>query len=321
MATRPLRIIFAGTPEFAATSLEALIQSEHQVVAVYTQPDRPAGRGRKLTPSAVKTVALKANIPVLQPLSLKEAAEQQQLAAFDADLMVVAAYGLLLPAAVLTAPKYGCINVHASLLPRWRGAAPIHRALMAGDQETGITIMQMDEGLDTGNMLLKLVCPITLEDTSGSLHDKLADLGAEALLVSLQQLLAGELQSVPQNDELACYAAKLTKAEGMIDWSQKASVLDLKVRGLNPWPVAYTELQGERLRIWHAQALDEDTDQAPGTVIAADKTGLKVATGCGVLEITQAQLPGGKQLPFPALLNARQDLFRPGNRFETGSQQ
>jgi len=315
MSTPPLRIIFAGTPEFAATSLEALIRSEHQIVAVYTQPDRPAGRGRKLTPSPVKLVAQAAGITVCQPENFKQPEAQAQLARFDADLMIVAAYGLLLPQAVLDTPRLGCINVHASLLPRWRGAAPIHRALLAGDDETGITIMQMDAGLDTGAMLFKLACPIDTDDTSGSLHDRLADLGAEALLDALELLQRGTLQGEPQDNAQATYAHKLSKNEGEVDWGRSARELERQIRGLNPWPVAYSELQGERVRIWGAEALPQPCDQPPGTLIDAGRDGLHVATGKGILSLTRLQLPNARQLDAADLLNARQDLFRAGNRF------
>ncbi|HEY5718405.1 MAG TPA: methionyl-tRNA formyltransferase [Motiliproteus sp.] len=315
MSSSPLRIIFAGTPEFAATSLVALIQSGHQVVAVYTQPDRPAGRGRKLTPSPVKVVAQEAGIKVCQPEHLKSSEALDELAQFDADLMVVAAYGLLLPQAVLDTPRLGCINIHASLLPRWRGAAPIHRALLAGDGETGITIMQMDAGLDTGDMLLKLPCPIEATDTSASLHDRLAELGADALLEALSRLQRGDLQPEPQDSSLANYAHKLTKDEGAIDWGRSAEELERQVRGLNPWPVAFSELQGERVRIWGAQALPLSSDFPPGTLIDMERDGLHVATGKGVLSLTRLQLPNARQLDAADLLNSRQDLFRAGNRF------
>ncbi len=320
MTHHPLRIVFAGTPEFAAVSLEALIGSEHEVIAVYTQPDRPAGRGRKLTASPVKQIAIEAAIPVYQPLTLKADEQQQQLARLDADIMVVAAYGLLLPATILETPRLGCINVHASLLPRWRGAAPIHRALMAGDKETGITIMQMDEGLDTGAMLHKSSCVIGADDTSGLLHDRLAELGATALLEALAKISDGTATAEPQDNSQACYATKLQKAEGQIDWQLPAASLDRKIRGLNPWPVAFSSLHGERVRIWQAHWLEGHSEQRPGTLIAADKDGLQVATGHGILAITRLQLPGGKQLPALDLLNARQDLFRPGNRFEVEGQ-
>lgn len=317
MSQKPLRIIFAGTPEFAAVSLDALIQSEHQIVAVYTQPDRPAGRGRKLTPSPVKKAALDAGITVCQPLNFKQQADRDLLASFDADLMIVAAYGLLLPKAVLETPRLGCLNIHASLLPRWRGAAPIHRALLANDTETGITIMQMDEGLDTGAMRLKLRCAIAEDDTSGSLHDRLAELGAEALLDALDQLQRDTLPSEAQDASLATYAHKLTKEEGLIDWHRPAAELARQVRGLNPWPVAYSSLQGERVRIWEAKALDKSCDHPAGTLIDADRDGLQVATGQGVLCITRLQLPNARQLAVADLLNARQDLFRAGNRFDS----
>lgn len=317
MNQHPLRIVFAGTPEFAATSLKALINSPHQVVAVYTQPDRPAGRGKKLTSSPVKELALLSGVEVFQPLNLKSAEEQQQLAELNADIMVVAAYGLLLPESILNTPRLGCINVHASLLPRWRGAAPIHRSLIAGDKETGITIMQMDKGLDTGDMLHKLRCPISEDDYSGELHDRLSGLGATALLESLEKIVTGTVKSEKQDDTQACYAHKLLKAEGEIDWHQSAEKLDRKIRGLNPWPVAYSQLNGERVRIWEAYSLGEATDQRDGTLISADKEGLRVAAGHGIIVITRAQLPGKKQLPVTDLLNARQDLFRPGNRFES----
>ncbi|MEH6648800.1 MAG: methionyl-tRNA formyltransferase [Motiliproteus sp.] len=314
---QPLRIVFAGTPQFAAASLEALINSRHQVVSVYTQPDRPSGRGRKLTPSPVKQLAQQTGITVCQPLSLKSDQEQQILERYDADLMVVVAYGLLLPKAILDTPRLGCINVHASLLPRWRGAAPIHRALIAGDTETGITIMQMDEGLDTGDMLHILRCDIADDDTSAELHDRLAGLGASALLDALEAITEGNVQPQAQDHQQACYAHKLVKAEGELDWGRSATDLDRKIRGLNPAPVAFSNLNGERVRIWDSCTGDESSmDYRPGELIAADKEGLKVATGSGTLIITQMQLPNKKQQPVSDLLNARQDLFRAGNRFE-----
>ncbi|OMH39463.1 methionyl-tRNA formyltransferase [Motiliproteus sp. MSK22-1] len=312
----PLRIVFAGTPEFAAASLEALIGSEHEVVAVYTQPDRPAGRGKKLTASPVKELAVRSGINVCQPLSLKPDEEQKKLAQLNADIMVVAAYGLLLPETILNTPRLGCINVHASLLPRWRGAAPIHRSLIAGDTETGITIMQMDKGLDTGDMLLKRTCPITAEDSSGTLHDRLAEIGATALLEALGKIQSGTITAEAQDENLACYASKLLKAEGQINWTLSAEKLDRQIRGLNPWPVTYSQLNGERIRIWQAHLLEGQTDQRPGTIISADNDGLSVATGNGIIAVTSLQLPGKKQLFIADLLNARQDLFRPGNRFD-----
>ncbi|GAB2578440.1 methionyl-tRNA formyltransferase [Nitrincola alkalisediminis] len=304
--TAPLRIIFAGTPEFAATSLASLLKTSHDIVAVYTQPDRPAGRGRKLTASPVKQLALEHNLPVIQPLSLKTESAQAELADFNADLMIVVAYGLILPKIVLDTPRFGCINVHASLLPRWRGAAPIHRALLAGDQETGITIMQMDVGLDTGNMLCKSTTPIYDTDTSQSLHDRLAALGAETLLQSLDQLAEGSWIGEVQDEALACYAEKLQKEEGRLDWTQSAVHLARHVRGLNPWPVAWCQLDDQILRVWDAQAIDTYAPHAePGTLVAITKEQLIIAAGEGALALNTIQLPGHKAQPVSALLNGK----------------
>jgi len=306
--TDPLKIIFAGTPDFSVPPLQALLDSEHRVIAVYTQPDRPAGRGRKLTPGPVKQLALAHHIPVFQPLSLKDAEAQQALRELDADLMVVVAYGLLLPEPVLQAPRLGCINIHASLLPRWRGAAPIQRAILAGDKQTGITIMQMDVGLDTGAMLYKKTCDIRDDDTASSLHDRLSLLGAEALLEVLPRIIDGSVQAEPQDDGQACYAAKLQKAESRLDWQQPARQLARQVQGFNAWPVAQTTLQrdgqSQVLRIWNARAEAGDAAAAPGTVISCDKQGIGVATGEGVLWLTRIQLPGGKPLDVKDFVNA-----------------
>ncbi len=311
-----LKIIFAGTPDFAASSLQALLASEHEVLAVYTQPDRPAGRGRKLTASPVKTLALEHNLPVLQPVTLRDAAAQQTLADFQADVMVVVAYGLILPEPVLTIPRLGCINVHASLLPRWRGAAPIQRSILAGDAETGVTIMQMDVGLDTGDMLSKVACPIEDTDTAETLHNKLAALGAKALCEILNNLANGKVKSEKQNDADSNYAEKLQKAEAQIDWTQSAQTLSRSVRAFNSWPVAFTRFDDKNLRIWFAEALGEtaatttatitDTtpDKMPGSVLAESAEGIDVATGDGVLRIKQLQLPGGKVLDAGQFLNA-----------------
>ena len=299
-----MNLLFAGTPEFAAHSLQALLDSEHQVLAVYTQPDRPAGRGRKLTASPVKALALEHDLPVLQPQTLREAEVQQALADWQADVLVVVAYGLILPQAVLDAPRLGCLNVHASLLPRWRGAAPIQRAILAGDTETGVTIMQMDAGLDTGDMLYKVSCPIEPTDTAATLHDRLAGLGATALVETLRRLDAGEVQPEKQDDAQATYAEKLQKSEALIEWSQSAEVLSRTVRAFNPWPVAFTRWHDQNLRIWFAQALKETRDAPPGTVLAESREGIDVATGEGVLRITQLQLPGGKALDAGQFLNA-----------------
>jgi len=300
-----LRIIYAGTPEFAAAALQAILDGGHQVVAVYTQPDRPAGRGRKLTASPVKQLALQHGVPVEQPPSLKDDEAQRVLAAYQADVMVVAAYGLILPRAVLSIPRYGCLNIHASLLPRWRGAAPIQRAIVAGDEETGITIMQMDAGLDTGDMLLKVHCPIAADDTGGSLHDKLAAMGAQAILTVLQQMADGELTGEKQDDSQACYAHKLTKAEACIDWSQSAQHISRQIAAFNPWPVAYTEFDSKVLRLWRANVLESaHSDKAPGTVLVEDANGIQVVTGDGVLNISCLQLPGKKPQDVKDFLNA-----------------
>jgi methionyl-tRNA formyltransferase len=306
----PLKIVFAGTPAFAATALAALLDTPHQLVAVYTQPDRPAGRGRKLKPGPVKQLALDHALPVFQPESLKSVAACDELQALQPDVMVVAAYGLLLPVAVLETPRHGCLNIHASLLPRWRGAAPIQRAILAGDIETGVTIMQMDEGLDTGGMLLKMACPIGPEDTASSLHDRLATLGAEAIVAALAQL--DRLTPEQQDENAATYARKLSKQEAIIHWQEPAKVIDRQVRAFNPWPVAQTAIDGQTLRIWGAQPRLEPTDAPPGTVIATGKTGIDVACGEGILRLTYLQPPGGKPMDIQAFLNGRPDLLRPG---------
>ena len=305
----PLRIIFAGTPDFAAQHLLALINSHHEVVAVYTQPDRPAGRGRKLSPSPVKTLALQHDIAVMQPESLKTQNSQAQLASYQADIMVVVAYGLLLPAAVLTTPTLGCINVHGSLLPRWRGAAPIQRALLHGDLTTGVSIMQMDEGLDTGAVLLIATIPITPEDTSASLYTKLDELGSNCLLDALAQIYTCTPAS--QDNEQASYAHKLVKAEGAIDWHHDAAMLSQQVRGLNPWPVAYTDFNEHRLRIWFAQSHTQPlaVEHTPaGTVLGYQKAGMVVACGHGQLLISQLQWPGGKVIVGAQLKNLQKKL-------------
>ncbi|HEB58214.1 MAG TPA: methionyl-tRNA formyltransferase [Gammaproteobacteria bacterium] len=317
----PLKIIFAGTPDFATTILAALLDSPHEIVAVYTQPDRPAGRGRKLRPGPVKTLALQHDLPVAQPESLRDPAAQQTLAALDADVMVVVAYGLLLPPAVLETPRLGCLNIHASLLPRWRGAAPIQRAILAGDRETGITIMQMDAGLDTGPMLLRVPCAITETDTGGTLHDRLASLGARAILDVLDRLDSGELQPEPQDDALATWADKIAKDEARLDWSRPASELDRVVRAFNPWPVAFTTapLGGEtvRLRIWQARPGTDHgtdhTDATPGTVLDTGAAGITVACGEGVLTVTRLQAPGSRAMSADDFLRGHHGLM-PGLR-------
>jgi methionyl-tRNA formyltransferase len=305
--TTPLNIVYAGTPEFAATALAALLQTEHRISAVYTQPDRPAGRGRKLKASPVKELALAHGIEVRQPETLKEAATQQALAALNPDVMIVAAYGLLLPPEVLAIPRLGCLNIHASLLPRWRGAAPIQRAILEGDSETGVTIMQMDVGLDTGDMLYKLATPITAGDNAQTLHDRLATLGAQAIVEAVAALQAGSLTPRPQDESQANYAKKLNKGEAEIDWRLPAPRLARQVAAFNPWPVAQSLLGEAVLRIWEAEALPgtRTGTTRPGQIIAASKQGIDVACGEGTLRLKRLQLPGGKPLTAAEFLNGR----------------
>ena len=319
MANSSLRILFAGTPDFAALHLKSLIDSKHSLVGVYTQPDRPAGRGKKLTASPVKQLALKTKLPLYQPASLKGADEQQQLAKLQADVMVVVAYGLILPQAVLDMPRLGCLNVHASLLPRWRGAAPIQRAIEAGDQQSGITIMQMDAGLDTGDMLASASCPIRGDTTAASLHDELAALGTPLLLQVLSGLQAHQQGARQQDDSLATYASKIQKQEAEIDWQQDALTLDRRIRAFNPFPVCFSTLGGERVKLWQAQPVaGEAADQGrAGTIISASRDGIAVSCGSGGLNILKLQLPGGKPLSAEQVLNARREQFAPGQQFET----
>lgn len=315
VSKKALKVIFAGTPEFAALHLQALLDSHHQVCAVYSQPDRQAGRGRKLQASPVKTLALNHNIPVYQPVSLKSADEQQQLAALDADVMVVVAYGLILPKAILTSPRLGCINVHASLLPRWRGAAPIQRAILAGDQESGISYMQMNEGLDTGDVLSTLRCPILAGDTASDLHNRLATLGSQQLAAVLDQLAAGALMPQPQDNSQATYAAKLDKNEAQINWQDSAVAIERKIRAFNPWPVAFTYRDDEVLRLWLASASTETSSAQPGTIVRVSKQGIVVACGQGLLTVESLQLAGGKVLSCEQVLASKKELFLPGKTF------
>lgn len=306
-----LRIIYAGTPDFSVAALQALIQSPHAVIAVYTQPDRPAGRGRDLKASPVKEKAMEYGIPVYQPETLKTEQAQQELRALGADLMVVVAYGLILPAAVLAIPRLGCINIHASLLPRWRGAAPIQRAILAGDKKTGITIMQMDAGLDTGDMLAVAECEIAADDTGASLHDRLMALGACTLMSVLPAIAEQTVSAVRQNEADACYASKLTKAEAKIDWQLPAEQIQRAIRAYNAWPIAYCYYEKNNkaviLRLWQAEVLPQNsavTDVHPGRVIAESAAGIDVATGNGVLRITQLQAEGKRQMSAADFLNA-----------------
>ncbi|WP_018233243.1 methionyl-tRNA formyltransferase [Thioalkalivibrio thiocyanodenitrificans] len=312
-STPKLRIVYAGTPEFAVPALQALIDSPHEVAAVYTQPDRPAGRGRRLMPGPVKRVALEHGIAVEQPERLKSADVQERLRGYAPDVMVVAAYGLILPKAVLDIPEHGCLNIHASLLPRWRGAAPIQRAILAGDTETGVTLMQMAPGLDTGDMLMKARTPIGPTDTAQDLHDRLAIQGAALLLTCLEALVKGRLEPEPQDDSLATYAGKLSKAEAQLDWFLAAATLDRQVRAFNPWPVAFTHLDDQPLRIWQARPVASPVTAPPGTVVAEGPVGIDVATGDGLLRLTRVQFPGGRPLDAHEVLNSRSLL---GERLE-----
>ena len=299
-----MNIVFAGTPEFAVPALQRLLDGPHDIVAAYTQPDRPAGRGRKTTASPVKQLALQHAIPVYQPDSLKSEAAQQALAALQPDLMVVIAYGLILPSAVLAIPRLGCVNVHASLLPRWRGAAPIQRALLAGDSETGVCLMQMDAGLDTGPVLASCTTPIEADDTGSRLHDRLAQLGGQLLADRLGALQRGELEPQQQDEALACYAGKLQKSEARIDWNVPAIDIFRRVRAFNAWPVAETLYAGRQLRVWDASVVPGDVDTPPGTVLSAGKSGIEVACGTDILRLLELQLPGARRIPAGEFVNA-----------------
>lgn len=303
----PLRVLFAGTPDFAVPALRALIDAGHAPLAVFTQPDRPAGRGRKLQASPVKVCALEHGLTVRQPETLRDPAAWSELEDFRPDLMIVTAYGQILPQEVLDIPRLGCWNIHASLLPRWRGAAPIQRALLAGDHETGICIMHMEAGLDTGPVYLRRQLPIAGDDTGGSLHDQLAELGADALMTCIDQLLEGTLpKPEPQDDAQATYARKLDKAEAQIDWTRPAEELERLVRAFNPWPVAWCELEGERVRVWSAAMIGQGRALGPpGRVLAADDAGIDICAVSGGLRLLEVQRPGGRRLPVAEFLRAR----------------
>jgi len=313
MTVAPLRLAFAGTPEFAVPHLAACQIPNVQIAAVYTQPDRPAGRGRQLTPSPVKVAALAAGLRVEQPETLKDAAARQTLRDLELDLLVVVAYGLILPRQVLALPRRGCWNVHASLLPRWRGAAPIQRAILAGDTQTGVCLMQMEAGLDTGPVLLERSVAIAADDTGGSLHDKLAAFGAQTLGEGLRRTLAGEvLPAKPQTSAGVTYAHKLDKAEAAFDWNEPAAALERKVRAFDPWPVAEAQVAGERLRVWRAQVREPNRhSSSSGEILAATKDGIDVACGTGVLRLLQVQRAGGRRMAAADYLNSRPELRRP----------
>jgi len=302
----PLRVLFAGTPEFALPPLQALIDGACDVVAVLTQPDRPAGRGKQLRASPVKRLALENGLEVLQPETLKDAGWLERLAGLKPDLIVVVAYGLMVPAQLLDLPRLGCWNVHASLLPRWRGAAPIQRAIEAGDEQTGVCIMQMEVSLDTGPVYHCLATPIGPQDTSGILHDRLAAMGAAALMYCVEKVISGELPPPDvQDDSKAVYAAKLTKAEAQLDWNETAEVLQRKIRAFNPWPVAWCEIGGQRIRIWSAEVLDNGEDYEPGQLLVDQQT-MIVGTGSKALKIKEIQRAGGQRMETVKFLNAHQ---------------
>ena len=312
--SKTLRIIFAGTPDFAARHLDALLSSGHNVVGVFTQPDRPAGRGKKLMPGPVKALAEEHGLPVFQPASLRPEENQQLVADLNADVMVVVAYGLILPKAVLDMPRLGCINVHGSLLPRWRGAAPIQRSLWAGDAETGVTIMKMDVGLDTGDMLYKLSCPITPEDTSATLYDKLAELGPQGLIKTLEQLAEGTAEPEVQDEALVTYAEKLSKDEALLDWALPAAQLERCIRAFNPWPMSWMVIDDQPVKVWKASVIESHVQAAPGTIVEANKHGIQVATAEGILNLESLQPAGKKAMSVQDLLNSRREWFIPGNR-------
>ncbi|WP_392552283.1 methionyl-tRNA formyltransferase [Orbus wheelerorum] len=313
-SNQPLKIIFAGTPDFAAKHLDALINSNHKVVAVLTQPDRPAGRGNKLSASPVKQLALAHNIEVYQPATLKKVENQKIISDLNADIMIVVAYGLILPQAVLDMPRLGCLNVHGSLLPRWRGAAPIQRACWAGDLETGVTIMQMDAGLDTGDMLFKAACPITANDTSASLYDKLANLGPDALLKTIKLIISGDIVAVKQDESQVTYAEKLSKQEAKLNWQLPAIQLERCIRAFNPWPVSYFEINDEPVKVWQANMINQNSGKEPGTILQADKNGIQISTVDGIINLTQLQPAGKKPMSATDILNSRQSLFSIGKR-------
>ncbi|EGU55689.1 methionyl-tRNA formyltransferase [Vibrio nigripulchritudo ATCC 27043] len=312
--SQSLRIVFAGTPDFAARHLAALLSSEHEVIAVYTNPDRPAGRGKKLTPSAVKSLALEHDLPVYQPENFKSDEAKQALVDLNADIMVVVAYGMLLPQAVLDTPRLGCINVHGSILPRWRGAAPIQRSVWAGDEEAGVTIMQMDIGLDTGDMLKIATLPIEATDTSTSMYDKLAELGPQALIDCLGDIAEGKAVPVKQNDDEASYAKKLSKEEARINWNDDAAHIERCVRAFNPWPISHFDAADNTIKVWQSRLDNQTTDKPAGTILQADKTGIYVATGNGILVLEQIQVPGKKAMSVQDILNARASWFEVGSQ-------
>lgn len=307
-----LNVVFAGTPEFGVPCLEALSQSSHHIKAIYSQPDRPAGRGRKVQASAIKEWGLAHQIPIYQPVNFKNPETVAELAALQPDVMIVIAYGLILPRAVLEIPRLGCINVHASLLPRWRGASPIQHAILYGDLQSGVTIMQMDAGMDTGAMLCKVECPITSLDTAGSLHDTLARISAKPLLDTLDAIAVQRARPEIQNNELATYAGKINKEDALINWQNSALDIDRTIRAFNPWPIAYTHSGDDVLRIHQAKVVEKNCSETPGTILNIDKKGMLVATGNKALLIERIQFPGGKAISIADWLNSGKKQLHPG---------
>lgn len=307
-----MKIIYAGTPEFAVPALQALIKSKHQVVAVYTQPDRPAGRGQRITQSPIKQLALHYSLSVEQPINFKDKNSIERLKSYRADIMIVAAYGLILPKVVLESFKFGCINIHASILPRWRGAAPIQRAIIAGDKKTGISIMQMETGLDTGPYYLIKECKIEMTDTGSSLHNKLMNLGAEALMESLPKIISKSVKPIDQDDTKVTYAKKIEKLEAKINWQEPAEVIQRKIRAFNAWPIAFTELDGIVIRVWEADYDMNFHHRKPGEIIAANKEAISVACGLGVIKLKTLQFPGKKALPVTQILHGKNEMLKIG---------
>ena len=313
-----MRVIFAGTPDFAAAHLQAILEdNRYQLVAIYTQPDRPAGRGKKITQSPVKKLALANDIQLEQPASLTDIKTQETIARLEADVLIVVAYGLILPQAVLDIPRLGCINVHGSILPKWRGAAPIQRAIEAGDRETGVTVMQMDVGLDTGPMLTTSQCTIDDKETSASLYSKLAVLGAQALINTLEKMRSGTAVGIAQDSTQSSYADKIAKQESLIDWSASVTEIERRVRAFNPFPAAYSLVNGQRIKIWLASADSRDYHGVPGEILSADNDGLLVKCGNGALLISTIQLAGKSKMCVSEALKSRASIFSPGNRLGT----
>jgi len=313
-----VRVIFAGTPDFAATHLQAILDDDrYQLVAIYTQPDRPAGRGKKITQSPVKKLALANDIQLKQPASLTDIKTQETIARLEADVLIVVAYGLILPRAVLDIPRLGCINVHGSILPKWRGAAPIQRAIEAGDRETGVTVMQMDVGLDTGPMLTTSQCTIDDKETSASLYPKLAVLGAQALINTLEKMRSGTAVGIAQDSTQSSYADKIAKQESLIDWSASVTEIERRIRAFNPFPAAYSLVNGQRIKIWLASAVSRDYPGVPGEILSADDDGLLVKCGNGALLISTIQLAGKSKLCVAEVLKSRASIFSPGTRLGT----